>query len=289
MFGFRRRPEPGHIRARIISDSINPDGERLTTVEAVFNRYILAELNTHRVLSRNSASSRAIPVKRVLRQVWSDPALPIHWGTNQAGMQARSELLGWRRRLARRLFLLARLPAIVIAWSLTRVGLHKQVVNRLLEPWVWHTVVISATEWENFFKLRLHPDAQPEFQELARSIKAAMDASTPQRLEWGMWHQPYLQPEDWVAAAQLARDERSDMFPDTAFMSVARCAAVSYVRQGERRDPRKDIELSIRLRDSGHWSPFEHVAQAEPGAWGNFSGWKQLRKFYPDESGRSGS
>lgn len=288
LFRFRVRPEPGRISARVIADSINPDGQRLTTIEATFNRYILAELNTHRVLSRNSASSRAVPVKRIMHQVWSDPALPISWGANQAGMQARSELVGWRQRLARRLFLFARIPALAVAWMLTRVGLHKQVVNRILEPWVWHTAIVSGTEWENFFKLRLHPDAQPEFQELARCMKAAMDASLPQRLEWGMWHQPYLQPEDWAAAAS-SPVTIPGLIPSTVLMSVARCAAVSYVRQGEKRDPRKDIELSIRLRDSGHWSPFEHVALAETGPSGNFNGFKQLRKFYPGESGRKGN
>lgn len=273
------------ISAKVIADSINPDGQRLTTIEATFNRYILSELNTHRVLSRNSASSRAIPVSRIIRQVWSDPATPISWGANQAGMQARSELRGWRRWLARRLFLLARLPALAIAWLLVKVGLHKQVANRILEPWVWHTAVISATEWDNFFKLRLHPDAQPEFQELARCIRRAMDGSTPDELGWGGWHAPYIQREDHEASWTLSRDERSDLFPDVVFMSVARCAAVSYVRQGERRDVRKDIDLSVRLRNSGHWSPFEHVAQAERGPSGNFNGFKQLRKFYPGESG----
>lgn len=275
------------IMARVVCDSVNPDGDRLTTVEAVFNRWILAELNTHRMLSRNSASSRAIPVKRVIRQVWANPATPVHWGSNQAGMQARSELSGWRRALAGRLFRAARLPAIAFAWLLSRVGLHKQVVNRILEPWVWHTAVVSATEWGNFFGLRLHPDAQPEFQELAGCIRDAMDASVPQRLEWGVWHQPYLEPEDWVTAASHPEWASSPVLPDTVFMSVARCAAVSYVRQGERRDPTKDLDLSTRLRDSGHWSPFEHVAQAEPGESGNFRGFKQLRKFYPGEDGRS--
>ena len=277
----------GQISAKVIADSINPAGQRLTTLEVVFNRYILAELNTHRVLSRNSASSRAIPVSRVLRQVWSDPALPISWGANQAGMQARKELFGWRLWLSKRIFLLARIPALVLAWSLTKVGLHKQVSNRILEPWVWHTAVVSGTEWENFFKLRLHPDAQPEFQELARCIKVAMDSNKPQTLEWGMWHTPYIAGEDHEAARMLGRDESSDLFPDVVFMSVARCASVSYVRQGEKRDPRKDIILSIRLRDSGHWSPFEHVAQAHPGPSGNFCGFKQLRKFYPGESGKN--
>jgi hypothetical protein len=274
------------IRAKVIADSINPDGVRLTTVEAVFNRYILAELNTHRMLSKNSASSRAIPASRIIKQVYRDPATPVHWGSNQPGMQARSELSGWRRALARRLFLWARLPAIAVAWLLARVGLHKQVTNRILEPWVWHTVVISGTEWSNFFRLRLHPDAQPEFRELARCIKGAMDASSPQHLEWGMWHLPYVQNDDWRAFWTLEWDERSDVVPDVAFMSVARCAAVSYVRQGEDRDPRKDIQLSIRLRNSGHWSPFEHVAVTERGQFGNFQGFKQLRKFYPTEDGR---
>lgn len=277
----------GQISARVIADSINPAGDRLTTIEATFNRYVLSELNTHRMLSRNSASSRAIPVKRIMRQVWSDPALPVSWGANQAGMQARSELSGWRRRIAMRLFLLARVPALVAAFLLTRIGLHKQVVNRILEPWVWHTAIVSATEWENFFRLRLHPDAQPEFQELAHCIRVAMDDSIPQDLEWGMWHQPYLQPEDWAAVASMTGDGSFDALPATVFMSAARCASVSYVRQGERRDPQKDIDLGARLQASGHWSPFEHVAVAAPGSFGNFVGFRQLRKFYPGESGRS--
>jgi len=272
------------IMARVIADSVNPDGDRLTTVEAVFNRWILAELNTHRMLSKNSASSRAIPASKIIRQVYRDPAVPVHWGSNQAGMQARSELTGWRRGLARRLFLWARLPAIAFAWLLVRVGLHKQVVNRILEPWVWHTAVISGTEWRNFFKLRLHPDAQPEFQELAMCIRDAMGASLPRELGWGMWHTPYMLPEDYAAALGGVEG-----VPMPAMVSAARCAAVSYVRQGEGRDVRNDIKLSMRLRNSGHWSPFEHVAVAEPGPSGNFNGFRQLRKFYPGEDGREQS
>ena len=273
------------IRARVIADSINPNGDRLTTVEITFNRYILAELNTHRMLSKNSASSRAIPVSRIIRQVWSDPAIPISWGANQAGMQARSELFGWRRALARRLFRSARLPAIVIAWMLTKVGLHKQVVNRVLEPWVWHTAVVSATEWENFFRLRLHPDAQPEFQELARCMKQAIDASVPSPIGWGDWHMPYTDKNDNVVPHLLPLEYSSDV-PVRAWISCARCARVSYVRQNEKRDPAKDIDMANGLRKSGHWSPFEHVAQAKSVSLGNFSGWKQLRKFYPTESGK---
>lgn len=278
------------ISARVIADSVNPDGDRLITVEGTFNRYLLAELNTHRRFSRNSASSRAIPVKKTIRQVWADPALPISWGTNQAGMQARSELSGWRRWCAIRLFLLARIPAIIIVWLLTLVKLHKQVANRLLEPWVWHTAIMSATEWDNFFKLRLHPDAQPEFQELARCTRVAIDGSTPRKVEWGGWHLPYTDEHDEVRPTMVPLDY-DDSVPVRAWISCARCAAVSYVRQGEKRDPAKDIDLMLRLKNSGHWSPFEHPAQAMPRAYlaagsSNFDGWKQLRKFYPSESGR---
>lgn len=278
------------IRVRIIADSINPDGDRLTTIEAIFNRWILAELNTHRMLSRNSASSRAIPVKKIMSQVWHNPAVPVAWGRNQAGMQARSDLTGWRLWLARRLFLFARIPVLIFVWILSKIGLHKQLTNRLLEPWMWHTVVVSATEWDNVWKLRLHSDAQPEFQALARNAKDAINDSTPQKLEWGMWHQPYLHPDDYAAAAaydglSVATGDSEKFVPPLSLVSAARCAAVSYVRQGDIREIGKDMQLATRLRTSGHWSPFEHVAVAEPGRLGNFIGWTQLRKLYPGESG----
>lgn len=275
------------IGARVIADSVSPSGDRLITVEATFNRWILAELNTHRMLSRNSASSRAIPIKKVLGQVWADPAVPVSWGANQSGMQARSELSGWRRWAARRLFLLARVPAIVIAWMLSKVGLHKQVANRILEPWAWHTAIITATEWDNFFKLRLHPDAQPEFQALAMAIREAIRESVPQRLTAGQWHLPYITSEDYAAAALHEGDKGP--YPVLALMSAARCAAVSYVRQGERRDINGDLDLASRLTKNGHWSPFEHVATPlmNRDYLGNLRGWKQLRKFFANESGRN--
>lgn len=284
------------ITARVIADSVNPARVRCTTMEGVFNRYLLAEFNTHRIFSRNSASSRAIPVKKMLAQVLWDPAVPIHWGANQAGMQAKGQLTGVRRWLCRNIFLLARFPALILVWFLTKLGLHKQVANRLLEPWVWHTVVFTATDFRNFFKLRLHPDAQPEFQEFARCCKEAYDASTPKRLEWGEWHLPYMTTEDITAA--IMYDALNDAtppdgsplwsFPSTALVSAARCAAVSYVRQGEKRDVAKDITLAMRLSNSGHWSPFEHVAMADEhsGYTSNFHPtWTQMRKWCPGEAG----
>lgn len=272
------------IRAKVIADSINPDLERLTTFEITFNRYILSELNTHRMLSKNSASSRAVPVSKIIHQVWSDPAVPVSWGANRPGMQASSELSGWRRRLARRLFLSARIPALAFAWTLAKMGLHKQVTNRILEPWMWHTAIISGTSWENFFKLRDHADAQPEFRVLAQRIRTAMDESVPTLLNWSDWHMPYTDDYDSIISHLLPLDY-DDSIPIRAWISCARCARVSYVRQDEKREPVKDIEMMQRLKKSGHWSPFEHVAQAQRITAGNFSGWMQLRKFYPDESG----
>ena len=267
------------IRARVIADSINPDGDRLTTLECIFNRWILAELNTHRMLSRNSASSRAIPVKKIMRQVWSDPAEPVSWGSNRAGMQATSDLTGWRQRLARRIFLWARIPVLIFVWILTKLGLHKQVTNRLLEPWMWHYAIVSATEFDNFYKLRDHKDAQPEFQVLARAMRMAMDNSTPRKLAWGGWHLPYVQhsvsfnPDNLDWALQASK------------ISAACCARVSYVRQNDRKSEDEDVKFTDRLSTSGHFSPLEHPAQAVRGRYGNFKGWKQLRKFYPGEDG----
>lgn len=269
------------ISARVIADSINPDGERLTTVEGTFNRWLLSEFNTHRDFSRNSASSRAIPVKKIMSQVWKNPALPIHWGANRPGMQAKEEISGWRRWIAIHLFKWARIPILLIVWILSKLGLHKQTANRLLEPWVWHVIVFTTTEFRNFFKQRLHPDAQPEFQLFARCVKDAVDASVPRELKFGEWHLPYTDHLD-DTSVQVAG------VPQAAYVSAARCAATSYARQGEVRDPIKDLKLCGTLVEKCHWSPLEHTAQAV--RWckeGNFRGWKQLRKFYAGEDGRS--
>lgn len=275
------------ISARVIADSVNPAGQRLTTVEATFNRYILAEVNTHRMLSRNSASSRAIPTRRLLLSVLRDPAVPVAWGRNQAGMQARSDLSGWRRWVARRLFLWARYPAVLMAWILSKVGLHKQITNRIIEPWMWHTAIITATDWDNLYRLRLHPDAQPEFQETTRCIKAAIDASEPERLGWGQWHTPYVWGQgrkDFFKCQTCESDN-----PETqARISAACCARVSYVRQRDQKSLVEDLVFVNKLASNGHFSPLEHPAQAVEGyVGGNFlGGWKQLRKFYPGEDGR---
>ena len=160
--------------ARIIADSVNPAGQRVTTLQLRYWRAVHAELMTHRAFSRNASSSRAIPVRKMLAQVWGDPAGPLHWGANQAGMQAEQELTGWRRSAAQRLWRLSGRAMCAAAWAGMKLGLHKQVVNRMLEPWQFISVVLTSTEWDSFFALRDHPAAQPEIRTLAVAMRAAM-------------------------------------------------------------------------------------------------------------------
>lgn len=258
-------------QATVVADSVSPDGVRLTTVEVTLHRFVLAELNTHRVFSRNSASSRAIPVRKQVARVLEDPALPVEFGSSQRGMQAGDPLTGDEHDAALRAWLAARDHAVAAVTRLQELGVHKQVTNRLLEPFMWHTVIVTATEWDGFWEQRCSPLAQPEIRVAAEAMQAAYDASTPVALALGEWHTPYL------------RDEDGDLDDETARrVSAARCARVSYLTHDGRRDIDKDLELYERLVTARppHWSPLEHVATpARQGAspLGNLRGWRQLR------------
>ncbi|HTV72249.1 MAG TPA: FAD-dependent thymidylate synthase [Candidatus Acidoferrales bacterium] len=267
--------------ARILLDSLSPAGVRLTTVEVRYPRFIHSEMMTHRVFSRNAASSRAIPIKKMIATVREDPAMPIWWGKNQSGMAARTEIsvqaralaeLEWRRALENALGTAERL-------SSSEIDLHKQLVNRILEPFAWITVIITATQWSNFFTQRCHPDAQPEIKRIADLLLLAYRGSTPQPLVLGDWHTPLIQ------------DDERELTPALRCkVSVARCARVSYLTHDGSRDVRKDLELYDRLLEggaNGHWSPFEHVAtplEAPEEPSGNLRGWKQYRKLFGDEN-----
>lgn len=267
------------FKARIVLDSVSPAGVRLTTAEVRLPRLVLSELNTHRSFSRNSASSRAVPVRKTLAAVWSDPFEPISFGRNQKGMSAREDLTGWRLVAARGLWHGARLAALAMAWGMNKVGLHKQVANRVLEPFSFHTVILTATDWSNFYAQRCHPDAQPEIRHAAELLRAAMEASTPTLLKAGQWHTPFIQADEY---GTLDDEQRIRV-------SVARCARVSFLTQNGTRDVSEDLLLYDRLLNggaNGHWSPLEH--QATPAAdaeerSGNFRGWLQNRKRFPGE------
>lgn len=287
--------------AKVLCDSMSPDGVRLTTMELTFPRMVLAEFNTHRMFSRNSASSRAIPVEKMLARVKSDPFIPIHWGKNQKGMQAEQELSEAERTAAVAGWLYARDRAVEHAEGMLQLGVHKQITNRLLEPFLWHTVVVTATEWDNWDGLRISKDAQPEIKRVAEMALAARERSWPERLGHGAWHLPLVPDVDILLD--------SVTMLDVVKVCVGRCARVSYLTHDGKRDPSADVELCDRLLSNGHMSPFEHAARpmtqedadgivsknlranvmlpylAEPTKTfcGNFRGWKSYRKMIPGE------
>lgn len=277
----------GGITAKVIKDSVSEAGARLTTLQLKYPRFIHSEFMTHRVFSRNASSSRAIPVAKILEQVRDNPARPIHWGKNQPGMQAREELTGIELMYAQDGWTTAAECAADVAEAMTKAGVHKQVVNRILEPFQFIHVVVTATEWDNFFALRAHKDAQPEIHELALVMKEVMTESLPELLVNGEWHLPYV-----------TREEKDNYHVrDLLKMSAARCARTSYMKHdGTDPDVESDIELHgqlvvrpytdkrgnvLTLSDPIHASPIEHQATPflDANKWGgNFKGWHQYRK-----------
>ena len=263
----------GGISAKVVEDS-TANGVRLITMELCYHRFIHGELMTHRVFSRNASSSRAIPVAKMMEQVDSNPATPLHWGKNQPGMQAQVENVDGSGNLAfvddmppKEVWKIAATYSTVIAESFSEANYHKQIVNRLLEPFQFIKVVVTATEWHNFFCLRDHKDAQPEIRELARVMKQAQEESSPEVLEAWEWHLPYVSTEELLEYGL-----------DVAVKcSAARCARVSYLNH-DNSSPSvdKDLELfnmlASRPYDDGkghvlgeddpvHMSPLEHQAR----------------------------
>lgn len=268
--------------AKIIADSVSNRGHRLTTMEVCFPRMVLAEFNTHRVFSRNSASSRAIPVEKQLIKIKEQPFIPEYWGANQSGMQADAELSPEKQEEAKKEWLAARDSAVAHVESLLAIGLHKQLANRVLEPFMWHTVIVTATEWDNYFALRANPMAQPEIRKVSEMMLVAYNTSTPAKLDDDQWHLPLIQEAEKDGAFEYSEDARK--------ISAARCARVSYLTHDGTRDLTADITLYDRLTSGGHMSPLEHVARplrddelAISQFSGNFRGWMQLRKLVPNE------
>lgn len=264
------------IHARIVADSVNPAGDRLVSFLLTYHRYIHSEFMTHRVLSRNAASSRARPVGKVLASISQCMAEPVSWGVNQGGMQAGGELSGWRRWLARLLWRTSGHVAVLFARGLNALGAHKQVVNRVTEPYSHITVLASGTDWGNFFNLRCHPDAQPEIQALAYAMLDAYQASAPRELRAGRWHLPFA---DKYLAEGLTE-------PQLLKITTARAARLSYMTFEGDIDHAKDYDLHDRLLKSGHFSPFEHAARAmtESKRVGNFRGFFPYRKTLGGEN-----
>lgn len=280
------------FEAKVILDSINPSGKRLTTMTWKYPRFIHSEIMTHRMLSKNSASSRAIPFKMLCKQVLENPVIPIRFGSEQKGMQTGGEINDPGAAEAH--WLVARDFAVQEAMALAELGVHKSICNRLLEPWMWITIVISGTEWENLWRLRIHPDAEVHFQKIATMAKEAIDASEPiyrHPIEpAASWHMPFIKGEDWDDVRNMYDGDVAACMDTLRKCSVARCARVSYLTHEGTRNTGRDIELFDRLCQGsgfGHWSPHEHVACAMDNneQSGNFFGWKQYRKTFANECG----
>lgn len=289
--------------AKIICDSVSPHGVRLTTFEVTMPRIVLAEFNTHRMFSRNSASSRAIPVEKMIRRLYEDPYVPTSWGKNQKGMQADEELSEPDQALARSYWLGARDEAVSMARKLLGLGVHKQLTNRLLEPFMWHTAIVTATEWSNFFHLRNHPMAHPDIQVPAKMMQELYEAGSPRLVREGEWHLPLVFDDDrteLLGDRELAEFYGAYPVEELIKISAARCARVSYLTHDGRRDVKEDLGLYGKLVQPGHMSPLEHPARpmlheeivanrrlGDHGGLipflGNFRGWVQHRKEIPYE------
>jgi thymidylate synthase ThyX len=235
--------------ANVILDSVNKEynKSRITTFEICAPRFLLAEINTHRVLTKSAASSRAIPIKKRIDMVRQSPFIPEAFGKNKPGMQADENLDEDTNTKATIVWKNAINYALTFAEEMVDLNVHKQQANRLLEPFCFYNGVITGTEWENFYNLRLHPDAQPEFQKLAKLMKDAHDASIPVVRNH---HLPYADTmNDLVVAFKV---------------SAARCARVSYKTfDGKVSNYEDDLNLCESLIKGGHMSPFDHQAIAD--------------------------
>ncbi len=245
--------------ARIERDSITQYGERLTTFVVTLPRIVLAELNTHKMISKSSASSRAIPVQKQIDRLYLDPFEPVYWGKNQKGMQALEELTESEIAEARQIWKDAMYGSIKAAELLVNVGVHKQISNRVLECFMWHTVILSATDLSNFFHLRDHKAAQPEIQKAAGMMSEIYRASRPKLLLAGQWSLPFI---DEATMDSMPRDIITNTSIETAVRSSVGCTArVSYNNHDGKRDIEDDLRLAATLHGAGHMAPYEHVAR----------------------------
>ena len=315
------------IKVKIIKDSVSQEGIRLTTMQLYYPRIIHSELMTHRVFSRNARSSRAVPVKTMIQEVRETPFVPWHWGKNQKGMQAGEELDApvsswhitreaddlWQRE---DMWRSAANVAANHAEAFSDAGYHKQICNRLLEPFMWIDVLVTATDWANFLWLRDHKDAEPHLQDLARLVKQAIDDASHDLLKPGEWHLPYISEADRAQAIVWAQENQWSDIELLQKLSSARCARISYAPFDGDASYERELERydSLVKSDRVHASPLEHQATPDRSCtispdiffwdneelvpdltldaregWveehlhGNLQGWIQYRKTVPGE------
>lgn len=283
---------------KVIADTINQVDERILTLEATYPRIIHSEMLTHRDRARNSGSSRAIPWATMSERIQNNPFIPIKWGLEQKGMQSGNDIPQELADLAESLWLQARDTALKFANEIHNIGktykefygedkykdvrIHKSIPNRITEPWMWITVVMTSTCWTNFFKQRVHKDAEVHMERIASMMLDCVKKSRPVEDEC---HLPYIQDDDWK---HLTPEESA--LEQVLRISTARCARVSYVQHGQKvKSVAADLKLGRDLESSGHWSPFEHPCTSlELQRSGCYKGWKSYRKWFPTECQEGG-
>jgi hypothetical protein len=307
------------IKAEIVKHSKSPSGVDIITWLLEYPRFIHSEFMTHRVFSRNSASSRAIPIERMIQIIEENPATPIHWGKNQAGMQAKEELQCGELIAAQEEWYAAMISAVQHSKNLHALGAHKQIANRVTEPYQHMKVVMTTTEHENWFWLRDHPDAQPEIGGvpggLAKVMKEAYKNSFATYLSPGMWHLPFVNTkiislDNWNLTQQYFDEFGNEITLEEAKMiSASCCAQVSFRRQDGSLEKAEVIYKRLIESEPCHASPVEHQALSfddldyditySPHTWpngvthmdktgnlwsGNFRGWIQHRQLIPNNA-----
>jgi hypothetical protein len=295
------------FNVKILASSKSETGAIAVSFYLMYPRFIHSEMMTHKDFSRSAASSRAIPVKKMLSQVWNQPAMPVYWGANIPGMQAKTELKGWKRHVAVNLWMMAGKVACIFAWFLTKLNLHKQLANRILEPWQLMHVTLTTAKLANFFNLRIHPDAQPEICYLAEMMRLQYKGTPVRILKQGEWHLPWIDFTDVSAAKEFALIARMHVNDILIRASAARCARSSYATFDGVRSLEKDMQLYDRLivNKPVHASPAEHQVTPDtkqvmlyrfsnfeeeqtktvwefPEMHGNMTGWVQHRKQIPE-------
>ncbi len=275
------------FNARVVCHSIDQTGQEVCSILARYPRSILAEFNTHTIISKNTSSSRAIPYARekprldwqpytMREMVLERPYIPVYFGFNKPGMQPGDEMTEVQRDLSIKQILKMRDEAVAGADVLWAYGMHKGDVNRYIEPYSWTEQLLTATQWANFFHLRTPEPPHPAMKRIARMMYLAYHRSKPKLLKQGEWHLPFIDDEDrasWPVEELLE-------------MSVARCARLTnYSFTTGKKDRDRDFKLFDDLRTQGHWSPFGHqCTPAKPGDKpSNLKGMLQYRKLFPNE------
>lgn len=279
----------GQSQALVLADSVAPSGARLTTLDVTFPMFVQTQLLRHRAFSFSVQSTRAVPLETQIARVRESAAGPSRWGVAQRGMVAAEDVSSCSAEAAAETWEFAARDACKAAEFLLSLGVHQEVAGRLLAPFATCRAIVSATEWDNFFALRISGEAQAEIRELAEAIRDAREASVPAALSLGQWHLPMVDAEDVAWALADSAGDADVALRLVRLVSAGRCARVSFLQHDGRRGTPRNAKLGARLAADGHWSALEHQATPHVSRLtsGNFRGWQQFRKMHLHEDNRA--